>query len=555
MTMRDAFEKADRSKQTEVEIARNEIAIFKNLILERAHPLDLVRELLSNAGAREVAASRIEISYTKDREGHVFEVDDDGCGMTYTGSAAVPGRLDRFLGLGLSAIAGFQSDEFSWKGLGSKLAYQSHRVEIRTRAESRPEYSVTVNEPWETLQRGDMPRPRVAEFEGDTEGTFTRIRVVGHPPHRQDKPFDLPEIRDFLLHRTFAGFTRSRSDAPRIVLSVLGNQEELTFGFPPFVGMDWPDGLEYDEENRRLLVHIVRPMPNVGHVVLKGFLAWDGDRYGLDKNGLNTGLILSSKGIPYFELDLAEYGAQVIHRGYPGKGGTCLVVECDAMGSQMNISRNGLVDSGATVAFRAAVSKLLDELEKSGPYLDQFRRYPERKKRIGSADNLSEQKRVIEADDSMWVVYQRADEPIRILMREPKNENEVNALIWKLEALGAFPFAEFQTLGYVGAAKGPDMLANFQETSASEPQRATVIEVENNFYSYKDHGHYPGQYPKVICWDVPAGGRRVRFREPNTGFKLIVDTDEYQIHVFVLKRLPGIQVMSRAALRAKGVRF
>jgi hypothetical protein len=142
MVMKDAFERAEEGTAKDVEILENEIGIFKNLIKERKHPLDLVRELLSNAGAREVGASSIEISYTKDREGHIFEIKDDGCGMNFTSRKSMPGRLDRFLGLGLSAIAGLKSDEFSWKGLGSKLAYQSRRVEIETRFENHPEYLV-----------------------------------------------------------------------------------------------------------------------------------------------------------------------------------------------------------------------------------------------------------------------------------------------------------------------------------------------------------------------------------------------------------------------------
>ena len=67
-----------RSTSREIEILRHDVALFKHLIKERHHPLDLVRELLSNAGSVEVGASRIEISYTKDKDGHVFEVADDG---------------------------------------------------------------------------------------------------------------------------------------------------------------------------------------------------------------------------------------------------------------------------------------------------------------------------------------------------------------------------------------------------------------------------------------------------------------------------------------------
>jgi len=86
------------SKAKEVDPFVSEISIFKQLIKERVHLLDLVRELLSNSGAREVNSKKIEIAYTKDKEGHIFEISDDGCGMNYTGNNAIPGRIDRFLG-------------------------------------------------------------------------------------------------------------------------------------------------------------------------------------------------------------------------------------------------------------------------------------------------------------------------------------------------------------------------------------------------------------------------------------------------------------------------
>jgi nitrate/nitrite-specific signal transduction histidine kinase len=100
-----------KTKSKEVDLIFKEVAILRQLIKERVHPLDLVRELLSNAGAKEVKAAKIEISYTKDKEGHIFEILDDGCGMNFTGNIDIPGRLDKFLGLGLSGIIEVQSDE------------------------------------------------------------------------------------------------------------------------------------------------------------------------------------------------------------------------------------------------------------------------------------------------------------------------------------------------------------------------------------------------------------------------------------------------------------
>ena len=553
MSMRAAFEEAERSKAREIEIIKHEIGIFKNLIKERKHPLDLVRELLSNAGAREVGASRIEISYTKDREGHIFEIRDDGCGMNYTGSQVAPGRLDRFLGLGLSAIAGLESDEFSWKGLGSKLAYQSRRVEIETRFQNHPEYHVIVNEPWSSLERNLVPKPKISEFPNSDRDTGTRIRVIGHPPHRQERPFTINEIRSYLLHRTFAGFTRKRENPPEISLSVLGNQETLPFGFPEFKDIVWPDGVAFDEEQSRLVVHIVKDWPTLGLVVLKGFLAWDADRFGLEREGLNTGLILSVRGIPYFELDMEQFGARSILRGYPGKGNTCLVVECDHLSSEMNISRSDLVDSDKTVEFKKAMRAIFEDLERSTAYLEQFRPVKKMRKRREAAEYLAGQKRSIESEEQNWVIFQREGERPVLLMREPQNENEVNAIIWKLEALGALPFYEFQSLGYVGATKGPDLLVNFREDQDSEPIRGAIIEIENNFYSYRAHDHTPSQYPKVICWDVPSSGRKVRLNKTSKKYKFTVNMGEYQVHVFVLKLMDGIRVVSRNELADLGI--
>jgi len=335
---------------------------------------------------------------------------------------------------------------------------------------------------------------------------------------------------------------------------VLGAQERLPVGFPEFQGITWPERVAFDPDQQRLVVNIVGRFPEVGLVNLKGYLVWDGEKRGLEKDGLNTGLILSARGIPYFDLDMAEYGARSIMRGFPGKGNTCLVVECDAMSAEMNIARSDLVDSAATLAFKSAVQKLLDELERCPEYLDGFRLVPTVRKRRESADHLADQKRAIESDEQNWVVFRRGDEPPQVLMREPENESEVNALIWKLETLGGLPFHIFQSLAYVGARRGPDLIANFQEDRDSEPLRAAVIEVELNFYSYKAHGHSPAQYPKVICWDAPTSGRKDRLNPtPNKRHKYTVVRDDYQVHVYVLKQMESISVVPRRDLPRLGI--
>lgn len=543
-----------KAKSKEVAPAMSELSIFLQLIKERKHPLDLVRELLSNAGAQEVGATRIEISYTRDKEGHVFEMSDNGCGMFYTGESAMPGRLDKFLGLGLSSIVGISSDEFSWKGLGSKLAYQSRRVEIETCAGTpNPMYDVRINEPWDTLTRKNVPKPRIAEHPTQPKGT--RIRVVGHPPHQRKEPFSFEEIEAYLRHRTFAGFTRKREREPQIALSVLGRTEDIPFGFPEFREIDFEQfahsGLSFDETSRTLFVYLEPKSSNAMRVRLKGLLTWEPARYGLSGKNQNTGLILSVRGIPYFGLDLKEYGATTIPTARPGEEKTCLVLECDSIQDEMNISRSGLVDSAKTETLKEVAREIFQRIESSEPYL-AFRVLPEKMKIEIQGDTLAEEKRKIEQPDQTWAVLEKNNELV-VLMREPQSEMEVNAILWKLEALGALPFETFTTLAYIGAAKGPDLLVNFREDKSSEPSRATVVEVENNFYNYKTHGHSPPQYPKVICWDAPTSGRKAKITKTQKAYKYVLPGDEHTVHIFVIKYMDGIKVMSREELQKKGV--
>ncbi len=289
-------------------------------------------------------------------------------------------------------------------------------------------------------------------------------------------------------------------------------------------------------------------------VRLKGFVTWDPDSFELATKNLNVGLLLSVKGIPYFSLDMAQYGSSTIRTARPGEERTCLVVECDAIQDEMNISRSGLVDSAKTVELTKVVAELFQRIESSDVYL-AFRRIPERQKVETQGGILAEEKRRIERPDQNWVVLERATGTPVVLMREPQNETEVNALIFKLEALRALPFETFTSLAYIGAAKGPDLLVNFQEDKASEPFRATVVEVENNFYNYKTHGHAPTQYPKVICWEVPTSGRKAKIAKTQKPYKFTLTTDEYQVHIYALKYMDGVKVLSREELSKRGVKI
>ena len=523
----------------------SEISVMKQLIKERAQPLDLVRELLSNSGAQEVGTSEIRINYYVNQDGHVFEVSDDGCGMGYTGSKEFPGRLDRFLGLGLSAIVGQKSDEFSWKGLGSKLSYQSKRVEIETYCAGAEEaIKAEINDPWGTIGRNAIPKPRIFRFPpnpGQRPGT--KIVVVGHPPHRREDPFTLDEIETFLRHRTFIGLTRKRKTRPRILLTVTGEEKELPFGFPELKSVQADDATK--------LVNEVEEGKKSGsnvrlRVIMKGFYTWDEEAHGLGGDSLNAGLILSVKGIPYFTLDMEEYGSQSLRTANPGVKKCCLIVECDQIQEEMNISRSALVDSEMTDLLKRTVATIFQRIESSQEYLD-FRQVAVRRKTVASANKLDDKKRKLESTEQKWVVYNDKQGRSTLLGREPENENDALALLWKLEAMNALPFARFTTLAHAG--DGPDLIVHFQEDEESQPDRYTVIEAERFFYNYKAHGHAPSQYPHVVCWDI--GSKAIKVNETNRPYKKVAIANGVQINIFCIRHMPGIKVISRSEANEK----
>jgi hypothetical protein len=538
------------SKSRDVDLIIQEVALVKQLIKERSHPLSLLRELVSNAGAKEVGATEIRMRYTVDEEGQVFEVIDNGCGMNYTGQRMLPGRLDKFLGLGLSTIVGVKSDEFSWKGLGSKLAYQSRGIEIDTWCGSGDAIRVEVNEPWDTIERNLIPRPKIFMYKPD-EGrkTGTSIKVFGHPPHRAGEPFTEEEIKRFLLHRTFIGFTRERENSPKVSLSVLGQTEIIEFGFPELkmVGKEKDKGTVFVSERKTITKSGTNRSVSV---YMKGFYTWNERDYGLEKKQMNTGLILSVKGIPYIELNMEAHGSRNLRTARPGVNKCCLIVECDQLQEEMNISRSGLVDSENTDLFRKAVSEIFEKIESSQEYL-KFRRFQEEAKIITDAESFESKKQSLESENQRWVIYQSSEsgKPV-VLLREPENENDVLCLLWKLEAISALPFKKFQTLGHVGS--GPDLVVHFQEDAQSAPDFYTYIEIEKRFYNYKIQGHILSQNPRVICWEI---GRtpKISISKTDKKYKHTTVKDGFQIHIFSIRLIDGIKVIPKKEFSMYGL--
>lgn len=533
----EAFEKA-RSK--EIDLYFQEVSLMRQIIKERREPLDLLRELISNAAAREVDARNIWIRcYPHPEDNYVFEVEDDGIGMDYSEhpESGHFARLNKFLSLGLSSIVGEKSDEFAWKGLGSKMAFHSKRLEVTTYTGKGPVRKVEVSAPWETITAGRKPKPRIFEIEpSNNQRRGTKIAVYGHPPDVK-RDYTFSQIRDYLLHRTFVGFTRHRENPPTVHLAVGNNKETLEVGFPVLRKISGDPGpstrfVNFSED-------ATVPGTNTSlKIVLKGLYSVEASRFGLAEESGNTGLILSVLGIPYFDLGLEGYSGG--RRGLalnPSSKNCCLIVECDQIQEEMNIGRSGINDGAIKETFGRAVSNMLRRVADSEDY-KSFVAYTKREKDIRGAETLDMRKRKLERPEQRWVYWIHNGERKR-LHREPENEHDTLAILWKLEALGALPFYQFESLEH--GSSGADIIAHFRESQESNPERFVTIEGEFIFTNYKIHGHNPSQMPIVICWDI-GKNRKVKLKDTNLSWKYIAEVSDLGVRVFAIARMPGIQV-------------
>jgi hypothetical protein len=536
--MSDAFEKAQGK---EVDLYFQEVSLMRQLIRERREPLELLRELVSNAAAREVQAQNIWIRcYPHPEDIYVFEVEDDGIGMDHSeGPGGQFARLSRFLALGLSAVVGAKSDEFSWKGLGSKLAFHSRRLTVETYTGSGPVRRVEVNAPWETISNGKKPRPKIYESDpSPSHKCGTKVTVAGHPPDVR-REYTFSQVKDYLLHRTFVGYTRERPNPPRVHLAVGSQRETLEIGFTTlkkvavdagpatrFVSLKDSSGVE--GTNKKI------------EVALKGLYTVEAGRFALvgGESG-NTGLILSVRGIPYFDLGLEKYTEGRRGLGLNPSAKNCsLIVECDAIQEEMNISRSAINDGAVKEVFDRCIKGLLRRVSDSEEYRS-FVAYTKRTKDIRGAETLDARKQALESVEQRWVYWTNpSSRERRQLHREPENEQDTLAVLWKLEALGALPFASFQSLEHGGS--GADIIAHFRESPESNPERFATVEAEYMFSNYKGHGHNPSQMPIVICWDL-SKSRKIKLRDTNLSWKYLAETGDTNVRVYVLSRMPNIQ--------------
>lgn len=518
----------------EVEIQAHLPALFRQLV-ESTDPLNMVREQISNIFAKEVGAKNVEIThFWHPHWGPSFIFRDDGCGMNYTHDLEHPGRLDRFIHFGFSRVAGFDVDEFSWKGLGSKLAYNCRRVEVETWTGEGDGYRVECAEPYEKLTQVPplVPRPRLYEVPKDSfDRKGTAISVLGYNPS-SPKKYSFDELSNFLRYRTAVGFTKSR-ELPKTVLKVDGHEHELETGFP-FLKKD-------DENDWRTVVlespiEVVREVKNgeAVKVTLKGGFTLDTGRYGLSWARHNVGIILSVKGIPYFELDFRDVRGSF----EPYRTLCCIVAECDQMEESLNIDRTWYKEAKVSETFEAAVREALREFTRRDDYKEYLDgREREKKKTTGAT--LEARKEALVAPSQRFVYVDGVE---GFIHREPENENDTLALLWKLEGMGRLPFRKFRTLEHT-AIGGIDVIGDIQEKEGDEVNKFVAIEAEYICERFILHRHSPAQTRYIFCWKIRHPDD---FQPTGDPYKFKREISGKTLQVFEISKFPNLHVHTRS---------
>lgn len=526
----------------------HDLSAFKQVMESRSHPLEMLREALSNMMAPEVNASKVVITHFSDPEfNSSFMFIDDGVGMTYTGDADRPGRLDRFLGLAFSKAAGLAADYWGWKGLGSKLMLNCSRliVETWTGGENDPVFHAQVINPRQSLMSDPPMAPEYLlsqrqALSSDQRGT--KITVKGYDVGVKRYTFE--EIERYLYLNTAVGLTREFHHKPVVTLSVDGTRRDLPIGFQFITPQKNSDGTS----SWRTVV-IAEPItkedettdeagkPVKVTVTLKGGFTLDTSEFGLSPHRRNTGLRLSIKGIPYFQLAFYEYKGNKFNQY---KDLCSFVVECDALESKLNMDRSNISnqhgEDRVVQLFRRLTAKCFDELVASAAYkqFDQTRRKEDEK---GKAKALRDRQEQLQDPNQEFVCIKAGADHARPIHRVPDGENDTLAIFWKLEALGLVPFAKFISLEHTNRA-GIDVVATYQVDEESQLKINEAVEFEYAFENYIAHGHNPKQTSMIICWTISKPDKLKKINE----YYFKYEVEDLSIPVYVINRFPGVNV-------------
>lgn len=530
------FEVTEISEQHRMII--DPVGFVAELINNIGDQRDVIRELISNAAAKEVGAKNVIVSIYESDLGLAITVEDDGCGMNYTKNDKMPGRLDKFLNAAQGKQAGFESDEFGAKGLGTKLLYNSESVEVQTYDGGEYIHRVLLDKPCKAILEDKKLAVPIVHTIGAAgyptplkKGAKITVKGWARLPSIP-RDFKLDRLERYLRYRTVIGYTRKietrGAPFPQFWIAVGGQRKIMTVGFP-YITAD-----EKTEDAKTVTfgpIEIEKKTHSdrIVKITLKGGITTDTGKFQL--TDLTGGVWLSVNGIPYFKLPTNKYARKLNLTDDFIR----FVVECDDV--RLNMSRSDFSYDENYEAFENALSEAFDKIKEDHNF-QKFYQNRRRELRIEMQTRMNEKKEEFSSEGKRFVWYKGT-----MLIAEPESEWDTAALLWILEGLRALPFAKFHTLQYPGYRQGIDLLADYQEEKDTEEHKCAYVELERLFSSFIRHKHEVGQMSLAFCWKLDKGkvtlGKLNPTKKP---YKHMYSFGESSIPVFEISQFPGIFV-------------
>lgn len=530
MIMPDGIEIVEAGEKHRIHV--DPVGLISEIIGNVGDQRDIIRELLSNAASKEVGAKKVTVRVYESDKGLAITVNDDGRGMNYTNDERNPGRLDKFLNAAQGKQAGFESDEFGAKGLGSKLLYNSERVEVETWDGGSASYRVVLADPRKSvLEDKKLSRPIVSKIPSDVNliPRGTAITVKGWAGTQAiPRDFKLDRLERYLRYSTVIGYTKSReTPLPEFEIFVSAQSKTLKAGFP-YITADNADDLKTVSFGP-IIVEKKTPSGRSVKVILKGGATTDTGKFELtDERG---GVYLSVNGVPYFKLPTNKFAKKLNLTDDFVR----FVAECDDV--RLNLARSDFSYDEVYDAFEEALNEAFSKV-KADPKFVRFYQNKYKELRITLQEKMNRKKEEFSSEDKRYVWHNDT-----IVMAEPESEYDTAALLWKLEGMQALPFFRFQTLQYPGYREGIDMLVNLQEEADKEEKICAYAELERLFSNLVKHQHDIGQMTFAFCWKVDPG-KFVLGKLENTKkqYKHVYNFGDISIPVFEISQFPGISV-------------
>ena len=507
------------NKTFKITPAVNHAREFVEIANDFSNPLEIVREMISNAF--DAGAKNIDIVFSveKNDEGKetvkiVFE--DDGSGISKD-------EMHNFFDLGNSSRRDDES-AIGEKGHGTKVAFNSSCIEVDSVSRKHPDVRIIakVLNPLAQMNNDNMPEVECEILDGSGKAAYTKITVWGY--NRDDREqFHHDTLRDYIYWHTKFGsfevlFEEEKHKDVVINLQGLsppnGKPEQLSFGhqFPPQSKSvdelfnehlaDAPDYFcrHFKEEGS------LRKFPEIKY---QAFFSVEGKHV---KRSYNKMLRVSGRsidGVGYRVRD--KYGLWLCKDFIPvqtendwvsQKGGefTRLHAFFNCQGFRLTANRGSVnnTDSEKMAAIKEVVKKIYDEIcstqdWKSLEWLEsQVAGY-----KASEREDSEYRKRIRDINRTKVAPYKGC------LLVEPLSESGVYGLVATLLAVDPdiLPFA---ILDY-NTRVGIDLIV--YGTDGGNMSNSAPFYAELKYSLGKDMNHSFEHIDTIVCWDTKVQGR------------------------------------------------